>query len=227
MWTEQSTDALLLTLRVASIATILIALAGTPIAFFFVRRRSMFTRLIESLFALPLVIPPVVTGYVLIILFNPSGIFGGVLEAFGIRLTLDWKGAVVSAFVMAFPMYLAVATAAIEKCDRRLEDAARTLNAGYFKVLLTITLPPVVPGLIGAGALAFARAFGEFGATMMFAGNIPGQTRTVSQAIFSHLIAGRNEAVFWLVMVSILVGITAMMLSYFMLGSRFILSGKR
>ncbi len=227
MWTEPSIDAFLLSLRVSSIATIFIALAGTPMAFFFVRRRSMFTRLIESLLALPLVIPPVVTGYVLIILFNPAGIFGGVLEAFGIRFSLDWKGAVVASFVMAFPMYLAVASAAIEKCDRRLEDAARTLNAGFLKVLVTITLPPVVPGLIGAGALAFARSFGEFGATMMFAGNIPGQTRTVSQAIYSNLIAGRNEAAMWLAMVSIMVGITAMMLSYFMLGPRFILSGKR
>ncbi len=182
MWTEPSIDALLLSLRVSSIATIFIVLTGTPVAFFFVRRRSMFTRLIESLFALPLVIPPVVTGYVLIILLGPSGIFGGVLEAFGIRLTLDWKGAIVAAFVMAFPMYLAVASAAIEKCDRRLEDAARTLNAGPLKVLVTITLPPVVPGLIGAGALAFARSFGEFGATMMFAGNVPGRTNTMPRA---------------------------------------------
>ena len=227
MWTEPSIDALLLSLRVSSISTIFIVLTGTPIAFFFVRRRSMSTRLIESLLYLPLVIPPVVTGYVLIIMLSPSGIFGGVLEAFGIRFSLDWKGAVVAAFVMAFPMYLAIASAAIEKCDRRLEDAARTLNAGSLKVLLTITLPPVVPGLIGAGALAFARSFGEFGATMMFAGNIPGQTRTVSQAIYSNLIAGRNEAAMWLAMVSIMVGITAMMLSYFILGPRFILSGKR
>ncbi len=227
MWTDSSIDAFLLSLRVSSIATILTALAGTPLAFFFVRRRSIFTRLIESLLALPLVIPPVVTGYVLIILFNPASILGGVLETFGIRLTLDWKGAIVAAFVMAFPMYLAIASAAIEKCDRRLEDAARTLNAGSLKVLFTITLPPVVPGLIGAGALAFARSFGEFGATMMFAGNIPGQTRTVPQAIYSHLIAGRNETALWLAMVSVMVGITAMILSYFMLGQRFILSGKR
>ncbi len=227
MWTEPTIDALLLSLRVSSIATIFIALAGTPVAFFLVRRRSMFTRLIESFLSLPLVIPPIVTGYVLIILFNPAGILGGILETFGFRLTLDWKGAIVAAFVMAFPMYLAVASAAIEKCDSRLEDAARTLNAGPLKVLVTITLPPVVPGLIGAGALAFARAFGEFGATMMFAGNIPGQTRTVPQAIYSHLIAGRNEAALWLAMVSIMVGITAMILSYFMLGPRFILSGKR
>ena len=213
MWNTASSEALLLSLRVSSIATILIALVGTPIALILVRRRGMITRMLEPLLSLPMVLPPVVTGYILLIILSPAGILGGWLETLGLRFSLNWKGAVITPGVLAFPLYLAVAKVAFEKCDKRLEDAARTLNAGPVKILFTITLPPALPGLVGAGALAFARAFGEFGATMMLAGNIPGQTRTAPQAIYSHIIAGRTEEAWGLVIVSIIVGLAAMIIS--------------
>ena len=227
MWNAASVEALLLSLRVSSIATIIMVLAGTPLAFFLVRRSGVITRMLESMLSLPLVIPPVVTGYFLLIVLSPAGIMGGWLEAFGLRFALNWKGAVIASGVVAFPLYLAVAIVAFEKCDRRLEDAARTLNAGPARILFTIILPPAIPGLMGAGALAFARAFGEFGATMMLAGNIPGQTRTVPQAIYSHIIAGRNEEVWSLAVVSIVVGIGAMAASQLLIRPRFSLAKDR
>lgn len=213
MWNAASVEALLLSLRVSSIATIIMVLAGTPLAFFLVRRSGVITRMLESMLSLPLVIPPVVTGYFLLIVLSPAGIMGGWLEAFGLRFALNWKGAVIASGVVAFPLYLAVAIVAFEKCDRRLEDAARTLNAGPVRILFTIILPPALPGLVGAGALAFARAFGEFGATMMLAGNIPGQTRTIPLSIYSHFLAGRNDEAWVLALISIIVGIAAMIIS--------------
>lgn len=226
MWNTASSEALILSLRVSFIATLLIAVVGTPAAFILVRRRNVFTRTIESLLSLPLVIPPVVTGYLLLIVLSPAGILGGWLEMFGLRFTLNWKGAVITSAVLAFPLYLAVAKVAFEKCDKRLEDAAKTLNASPVKILFTITLPPALFGLAGAGSLAFARAFGEFGATMMLAGNIPGQTRTAPQAIYSHLIAGRNEAAWGLVIVSIVIGFAAMIISQLLMKPGKIISRK-
>ena len=213
MWDVSLVEALFLSLRVSSIAAILIALVGTPVAFFMVRCRNIFTRILESLLSLPLVIPPVVTGYFLLVFLSPTGILGKWMETFGLRFSLDWKGAVIASGVLAFPLYLAVAKVAFEKCDRKLEDAARTLNAGPVRILFTIILPPALPGLVGAGALAFARAFGEFGATMMLAGNIPGQTRTIPLSIYSHFLAGRNDEAWVLALISIIVGIAAMIIS--------------
>jgi molybdate transport system permease protein len=128
-------------------------------------------------------------------------------------VTFNWKGAVIASGVMAFPLFLAVAKVAFERCDRDLEDAARTLNAGPLRVLFTITLPLAAPGLLAASAVGFARAFGEFGATIMLAGNIPGQTQTVSQAIYTDLMAGKEHSAFGLVLITIVVGIASMVVS--------------
>ncbi len=213
MWSPASTEALLLSIRVSLVTTIIMVLVGTPIAFWMVRRRSFLLGLVESLLSLPLVIPPVVTGYCLLVIFSPAGILGKWLEAIGMPVTFNWKGAVIASGVMAFPLFLAVAKVAFERCDRDIEEAARTLNAGPLRVLFTITLPLAAPGLLAAAAVAFARAFGEFGATIMLAGNIPGQTQTVSQAIFTDLMAGKEQSAFGLVLITIVVGIAAMIVS--------------
>ncbi len=226
MWNTASSEALLLSLRVSFIATLLIAAVGTPVAFILVRHRNVYTRILESLLSLPLVIPPVVTGYLLLIVLSPAGFLGEWLELFGLRFSLNWKGAVITSGALAFPLYLAVAKVAFEKCDKRLEDAAKTLNAGPLKILFTITLPPALFGLVGAGSLAFARAFGEFGATMMLAGNIPGQTRTAPQAIYSHLIAGRYDETWGLVIVSIVIGFSAMIISQLLIKPSYSISKK-
>ena len=118
-------EILMLSMRVSLIATAIIALVGTPVSYFMVRHRNVTSRLLESLLSLPLVIPPVVTGYFLLVILGPTGFLGSRLEAFGFRIALDWKGAVVASSVIAFPLYLAVANAVFQKCDKRLEDAAK------------------------------------------------------------------------------------------------------
>lgn len=213
MWNTTSTEALKLSITVSLVATVTIILAGTPIAFWMARRRGAAPRLLEAGLSLPLVIPPVVTGYCLLVILSPKGLLGRCLEAVGIRFTFDWKGAVVAAGVMAFPLFLAVAKTAFQRCEKELEEAARTLNARPGRVFFTITLPLVMPGLLAAGAVSFARAFGEFGATIMLAGNIPGQTRTVPQAIYTNLMAGKEQAAWGLVLLSMSVGIAAMIVS--------------
>lgn len=213
MWSAASTEALVLSIRVSLVTTVIMMLIGTPIAYWMVRRRSILPRLAESMLSLPLVIPPVVTGYCLLVLLSPRGPLGKWLEAIGVEVTFDWKGAVIAAAVMAFPLFLVVAKVAFQRCDRQLEEAARTLNAGPLRVFLTITLPLAAPGLLAAAAVSFARAFGEFGATIMLAGNIPGRTQTVSQAIYTDLMAGRQQTAWGLVLVSIAVGIAAMIAS--------------
>ncbi len=218
MWTAASTEALQLSIRVSLVTTAIIMLAGTPIAFWMVRRRGVGLRLAESMLSLPLVVPPVVIGYCLLVILSPKGLLGRWLEAVGVPVMFDWKGAVIAAGVMAFPIFLVVAKVAFQKCDKELEEAARTLNAGPLRVFLTITLPIAMPGLLAAGAVTFARAFGEFGATIMLVGNIPGQTQTVSLAIYTDLMAGREQAAWGLVWISIAVGMAAMIVSQLLIG---------
>ena len=213
MWTAASTEALALSIKVALVATTVILSVGTPLTYWMARRRKATSRAVELLLTLPLVVPPVVTGYVLLLALGPGSFLGRGLKAMGLRFTFDWKGAVVAAMVMAMPVFLAVAKVAFQRCDRQLEDAARTLNAGPLRVFFTITLPLAGPGLLAAAAVAFARAFGEFGATMMLAGNIPGQTRTVPQAIYTDLIAQNDSSAWALIVVSVAVGIGSMVAS--------------
>lgn len=213
MWSAASTEALKLSVVVAVAATVAIVLAGVPISLWLVRRRGAGVRLLDAVLALPLVVPPVVTGYCLLLILGPRGPLGRVLEAIGVRFVFDWKGAVVAAGVMAMPLFLVTAKVAFQRCSKDLEDAARTLNAGPLRVFFTITLPLAGPGLLAAAAVAFARAFGEFGATMMLAGNIPGQTRTVPQAIYTDLIAQKDSAALALILVSVAVGIASMVAS--------------
>ncbi|HEX8395017.1 MAG TPA: molybdate ABC transporter permease subunit [Longimicrobium sp.] len=181
----------LLSLRVALSALAFVAVAGTLAARWVTRRDFPGRDLVDGLLILPLVLPPVVTGYVLLVLLARTGPVGRVLDrAFGIRLVFTLEAAIIAAAVVSFPLMYQSAKAAFAGVDRRLEDAARTLGAGEGRVFLRVTVPLAWPGLVAGMVLAFARALGEFGATAMVAGNIPGVTATVPLAIYALADAG-------------------------------------
>lgn len=188
----------LLSLRVALAALALVLLTGVLAARWMARRNFPGRDVLDGLFLLPLVLPPVVTGFALLVLLGRNGPLGGPLEAaFGIRLVFTVWAAVLAAAVVAFPLMYQSAKAAFEAVDPRLEDAARTLGAGEARVFLRVTLPLAWPGLVAGTVLSFARALGEFGATAMVAGNIPGETATVPLAIYFLADAGELRLAGW------------------------------
>ena len=150
--------------------------------------------LLDSVVHLPLVLPPVVPGYLLLLLLGSRGPIGRWLDAsFGLRLAFTWQGAVIAAAVMAFPLVVRAVRLSIELVDRRLEDAARTLGAAPWRVFATVTLPLALPGVLTGLILAFSRSLGEFGATITFVGNIPGETRTLALAIYAAAQTPGND----------------------------------
>jgi len=185
----------LLSLRVGLTALAFVFVLGTLAARLMSRRHFAGRDVVDGLLVLPLVLPPVVTGFLLLLLLGRNGPVGRFLEnAFGIRLLFTVHAAVIAAVVVAFPLMYQSAKAAFQAVDARLEDAARTLGAGEARVFLTVTLPLAWPGLVAGTVLSFARALGEFGATVMVAGNIPGETTTVPLAIFFLADAGEMRA---------------------------------
>jgi molybdate transport system permease protein len=185
----------LLSLRVGLTALLFVFVLGTLAARVMSRRHFAGRDVVDGLLILPLVLPPVVTGFLLLLLLGRYGPVGRFLEsAFGVRLLFTVHAAVIAAVVVAFPLMYQSARAAFQAVDARLEDAARTLGAGEARVFLTVTLPLAWPGLVAGTVLSFARALGEFGATVMVAGNIPGETTTVPLAIFFLADAGDLRA---------------------------------
>jgi molybdate transport system permease protein len=185
----------LLSLRVGLSALAVIFVLGTLAARAMTRRHFPGKDVVDGLLVLPLVLPPVVTGFLLLVLLGRNGPVGRFLEgAFGVRLLFTLHAAVLAAVVVAFPLMYQSAKAAFQSVDARLEDAARTLGAGEARVFLTVTLPLAWPGLVAGTVLSFARSLGEFGATVMVAGNIPGETTTVPLAIFFLADAGDLRA---------------------------------
>jgi molybdate transport system permease protein len=185
----------LLSLRVGLSALAVIFVLGTLAARAMTRRHFPGRDVVDGLLVLPLVLPPVVTGFLLLVLLGRNGPVGRFLEgAFGVRLLFTLHAAVLAAVVVAFPLMYQSAKAAFQSVDTRLEDAARTLGAGEARVFLTVTLPLAWPGLVAGTVLSFARSLGEFGATVMVAGNIPGETTTVPLAIFFLADAGELRA---------------------------------
>ena len=185
----------LLSLRVGLSALAVIFVLGTLAARAMTRRHFPGRDVVDGLLVLPLVLPPVVTGFLLLVLLGRNGPVGRFLEgAFGVRLLFTLHAAVLAAVVVAFPLMYQSAKAAFQSVDTRLEDAARTLGAGEARVFLTVTLPLAWPGLVAGTVLSFARSLGEFGATVMVAGNIPGETTTVPLAIFFLADAGDLRA---------------------------------
>lgn len=181
-----------LSLRVSLLATLLVAIVGIPLAWLLARREFWGKELLNGLTSLPLVLPPTVMGYYLLVLLGSQSPIGRWLEAIGFPLVFTWRGAVIAAAVASFPLLVLTVRAGIEAIDRRLEDVARTLGRSEIDIIWRVTLPLAWPSLLAGAALTFARALGDFGATLMVAGNIPGRTQTASIFIYDLLQANRR-----------------------------------
>jgi len=190
----ENLSALALSVRVAATATLLNAVLGIPLAYLLARREFRARWLVDLLVTLPLILPPTVTGYYLIVLLGRRGWLGAPLYALtGWSVTFTWQAAVIAAAVMALPLLVRTARAAIESVDRDLERAAFTLGHSEWRTAIEVTLPLARNGILAGLVLAFARALGEFGATLMLAGNIPGRTTTVPLAIYTAVQTGESS----------------------------------
>jgi molybdate transport system permease protein len=193
---------LLLSLKVAGWATALNFVIGVAAGLGLSRWRSGARDVVDSLLTLPLVMPPTVLGYYLLVLLGRRGVFGAWLDRFGIQLVFTWQGAVIASMVVAFPLVLKSARAAFESVDPQLERAARTLGVNETAIFFRVTLPLAMRGILAGTLLAFARALGEFGATLMIAGNLPGRTQTLSVAVYAAVQAGDDHTANVLVLVT-------------------------
>jgi molybdate transport system permease protein len=210
-FTPEEWQAIALSLRVSLWATVLSLPFGIAVAFVLARRAFWGKQVLNGLVHLPLILPPVVTGYLLLMAFGRKGLVGQYLEMLGIVLAFKWTGAVLAAAVMAFPLLVRAIRLSIEAVDPKLEAAAGTLGASPVWVFLTVTLPLILPGIIAGAVLAFAKAMGEFGATITFVSNIPGQTQTLPSAIYAFLqVPGGDPQAFRLVWVSVFVAMAAL-----------------
>jgi molybdate transport system permease protein len=208
-------DAVALSLRVSFWATVLSLPLGVLTAMALARWTFPGKTLLNGLVHLPLILPPVVTGYLLLLTFGRMGPVGGFLyDWFGVTLAFRWTGAALAAAVMAFPLMVRAIRLSVEAVDPRLEEAASTLGASRPVVFLTVTLPLILPGIIAGTILAFAKAMGEFGATITFVSNIPGETQTIPSAIYAFLqVPGGDASAFRLVIISIVLAMGALILS--------------
>ncbi len=205
---------LLLTLKVALFATLLATLFGVLFARMLGRKRSVTRDVAESLLTLPLVLPPTVLGYYLLVVLGRNGVIGAwLLEHFGVTLIFTWQGAVIAAAIAAFPLILRSARAAFTDVDLSFEQAARTLGLRESAVFFRITLPLAWRGVLAGALLAFARAMGEFGATLMVAGSLPGRTQTLALAIYDAVMAGDDARAAMLVWISLLVAIVVLLIA--------------
>lgn len=208
-------QAVALSLRVSFWATLASLPLGLLVAYALARWQFPGKWLLNGLVHLPLILPPVVTGYLLLATFGRRGPVGAFLEnTFGIVFAFNWTGAALAAAIMAFPLMVRAMRLAIEAVDPKLEQAASTLGAGRYRVFVSITLPLIMPGIIAGSILAFAKAMGEFGATITFVSNIPGQTQTIPSAIYAFLqVPGGESTAGRLVIVSIVIAMAALLLS--------------
>jgi molybdate transport system permease protein len=213
--TPQDWTAILLSLWIATVATVLSLPFGIAIAMLLARTNFWGKSLLDALVHVPLVLPPVVTGYLLLIILGRKAPVGAFLaDHFGIVFAFRWTGAVISCGVMAFPLMVRAIRLSIEAIDRRLEDAASTLGANRIWSFATVTLPLALPGIIAGCMLAFARALGEFGATITFVSNIPGETQTISAAIYTLMqIPDGDAAALQLVIVAVIISVAALVAS--------------
>ena len=211
--TPEELTAIKLSLRVAAVATLFALPFGVAIALVLARTRFYGRALLNALVLLPLVLPPVVTGYVLLVLFGKQGPIGRWLyDSFGIVLAFRWTGAALACAIMGFPLLVRAIQLAIEAVDTRLEQAASTLGASRSWVFLTVTLPLIAPGIIAGAILCFARAMGEFGATITFVSNIPGETQTLPTLIYTFTqVPGGDAGAFRLTLISLAISLGAIL----------------
>ena len=201
------------TIAAALGATAIMVPPGLLLAWLLARRQFHGRSLVETFVSLPLVMPPVATGLILLMVLAPRGVLGGFLAGLGLEIVFTWKAVVIAMAVMGLPLLVRAARAGFEQVDPRYEQVASTLGANPFRVFLTVTLPLAMPSVVAAAVLCFARAIGEFGATMMIAGSIPGSTRTLAVAIYSYAETGRDEEAATLVLVSGVIAFAALALS--------------
>ncbi len=204
--------AILLSLRVAAVATVVATPFGIALAWLLARRDFWGKSLIDAMVHLPLVLPPVVTGYLLLLTFGRRGLVGAWLaDTLGIVFAFRWTGAALACGVMSFPLLVRPMRLSIEAVDQRLEQAAETLGAAPWRIFLTVTLPLALPGVLAGMVLGFAKAIGEFGATITFVSNIPGETQTISSAIYSLIQTPDGDvAALRLVIISVAIAVAAL-----------------
>jgi molybdate transport system permease protein len=215
---ETETTALWLTLKVAIWSVIVSILPAIAVALVLARGRFPGKSVLDGIVHLPLVLPPVVVGYLLLVLFSRNGPLGLWLKShFDISIAFSWQGAALASAVMAFPLMVRAIRLSLEAIDPGLEAAAKTLGAGRLRVLMTITLPLALPGLLAGTILGFARSLGEFGATITFVSNIPGETQTLPLALFSEAqIPGGEAAALRLTLISVVIAFVALGASEFL-----------
>ncbi len=202
---------LYITLKISLVSSLIVAILGTVISYLLARREFMGKWLIDSLVTLPMILPPTVTGYMLVVLLGKRGIIGQTLfNLTGISILFTWQVAVIAAFVVSLPLMVKTTTSAIEAVDRELEYVAYTLGKSELETALFITLPLAKKGILAGIILSFARAVGEFGATLMVAGNIPGRTNTMAISIYSAFQGGNSELANTLVIILVLISLLSM-----------------
>ena len=210
-------EPLWLSLRVSSLATLLVALVGIPLAWLMARHTFRGKEMLNALTSLPLVLPPTVLGYYLLVALGRQSPIGQFLEAVGLPAVFTWRGAVIAAAITSFPLMVTSVRAGFEGVDERLEAVARTLGRSNLYIFFRVTLPLAWPALLAGTVLAFARALGDFGATLMVAGNIPGRTQTVSIYIYDLLQANRraetNQMVLVVTVIAVLLLVSAQRLT--------------
>ena len=210
----QEWQAVRLSLRVAGVAMLASLPFAVTVAWLLARRRFPGHGLLSGIVHLPLVLPPVVTGYLLLLTFGTQGPVGSLLQSLGITFAFRWTGAALAAAIMAFPLMVRAIRLGFESVDPRLEQAAATLGAPRIWIFLTVTLPLILPAILAGATLGFAKAMGEFGATITFVSNIPGQTQTLPSAIYALLQVPSGEAqAMRLVLVSVVIAIGAVLVS--------------
>jgi molybdate transport system permease protein len=206
-------DIALFTTVTAALATLLMLGPGIALAWLLARREFPGKAIVETLVSLPLVVPPVATGLLLLWFFGRRGPIGGPLEALGIQIVFTWRAVVLAMAVMGLPLLVRTARAGFEQVTRRYEQIAETLGAGPWRIFRTVTLPLASRNILAGALLGFSRSLGEFGATIVVAGSIPGRTRTLAVGIYSYAETGQDRQAMVLLLVSIAIAFTAVLLS--------------
>ncbi len=219
---------LIVSIKTTFAATLITFVLGLLAAYFMAGYRRKWKGLIDGIFILPMVLPPTVVGFLLLILVGRKGPIGIIFQYFNTNIIFSWSATVIAAVVVSFPMMYKTAKGAFEQIDQNILYAARTLGVPEWKVFLKVSIPLAWPGIVAGGILAFARALGEFGATMMLAGNIPGRTQTIPMAIYFAVAGGDEElAYIWVVLIMIISFLVIFIMNYWLEHQQKFIRGRR